>query len=461
MIDLKELRENPEKYRTGARNKNHDPARIDELLEVDQKLREVTQKREQLAAEKNRIGKEIGQLAGKLKKASDEQRAAMQEQMRALQARPTELKAEETTLTEQATQLETRRDELWLAAPAPADPDVPVGKSSDDNVELSRWNPDGFDPAKSFAGNRGFTPRSHTELMEAHGMVDFERGVKISGSRSYVLVGEGMRLHQAILRYAFDYMTTENGFTPLSVADLVRHETMVGTGFFPHGREQVYDIANPTGEYGLALSGTGEVGLMGYHADEILDGGTLPRCYTTLSTCFRREAGAAGKDTAGLYRIHQFDKVEQVVICRADEQESRAWHKKMIGFVETLLQRLGLPYRLLQCCTGDLGPKNVDQIDLECWMPSRGEVDEDGLPTGAYGETHSASRLYDYQCRRLNLRYKDAETGRNVVAHALNNTVAASPRILIPIIEMYQNEDGSITIPEVLRPHMGGRDRIG
>jgi seryl-tRNA synthetase len=297
--------------------------------------------------------------------------------------------------------------------------------------------------------------------MQDLGMVDFERGVKIAGSRSYVLTGAGMRLHQAILRYAFDYMTYEHGFTPVSVSDLVRHEMMVGTGFFPHGREQVYDIANPTGDYGLALSGTGEVGLMGYHADEILDAESLPRCYTTLSTCFRREAGAAGKDTAGLFRIHQFDKVEQVVICRADEAESRAWHEKMIGFVETLLQRLELPYRLLQCCTGDLGPKNADMIDLECWMPSRGGEGGDGKATGAYGETHSASRLYGYQCRRLNIRYKDAESGKNTVAHSLNNTVAASPRILIPIVEMYQNEDGTITVPEVLRPHMGGAARIG
>ena len=173
-----------------------------------------------------------------------------------------------------------------------------------------------------------------------------------------------------------------------------------------------------------------------------------------FSTCFRREAGAAGKDTAGLYRIHQFDKVEQVVICKADEQESREWHGKMIGFVEKLLQNLGLPYRLLQCCTGDLGQKNADMIDVECWMPSR----------EGYGETHSASRLYDFQTRRLNLRYKktgpDGKKKQTVFCHSLNNTVAASPRILIPILELYQNEDGSITVPEVLRPYMGGQNVI-
>jgi seryl-tRNA synthetase len=269
-----------------------------------------------------------------------------------------------------------------------------------------------------------------------------------------------MKLHQAVLRMAFDFMVYDHGFTPLSAASLVRHETMVGTGFFPHGRDQVYDIANPTGEYGLALTGTGEVGLMAYHQDEILPADALPRRYVTQSTCFRREAGAAGKDTAGLYRIHQFDKVEQVVLCKADEAESRRWHQEMIGFVESLLQKLELPYRLLQCCTGDLGPKNADQIDIECWMPGRGELDVDGKPTGDYGETHSASRLYDYQCRRLNIRYRDEETGKPVIAHSLNNTVAASPRLLIPILEMYQQSDGTVKVPRVLQPYMNGQEVI-
>ncbi len=460
MIDIRDLRENPDKYRKGAADKQM-TVDIDGLLELDEKLRAAITEQQELTAEKNRIGKEIGQIAGRMKKADGDEKARLQEQMKQLQQRPSAIKQREQELSDLIAELEPKRDALWIEIPQPADADVPVGRSADDNVQLRTWNPDWFDPAKSFADNRGFEPTSHIELMQHLGMVDFERGVKISGSRSYVLTGDGMRLHQAILRYAFDYMINEHGFTPVSVSDLVRHEMMVGTGFFPHGREQVYDIANPTGEYGLALSGTGEVGLMGYHADEILNADTVPRCYTTLSTCFRREAGAAGKDTAGLFRIHQFDKVEQVVICRSDEAESRAWHEKMIGFVETLLRRLELPYRLLQCCTGDLGPKNADMIDLECWMPSRGGEGPDGKPTGAYGETHSASRLYDYQCRRLNIRYKDGESGRNRVAHSLNNTVAASPRILIPIVEMYQNEDGTITVPEVLRPHMGGAARIG
>ena len=284
----------------------------------------------------------------------------------------------------------------------------------------------------------------------------------MAGTRHYVMCGLGMRLHQAVLRYAVDFMADQRGFSPMGVPVIVKEECMIGTGFFPAGREQAYHIEESARGSGhdLFLTGTGEVGLMGIHADEIVPAESLPLKYCTVSTCFRREAGAAGKDTAGLYRIHQFDKVEQVVVCRADEQESRAWHAQMIQSVETILQSLGLAYRLLQCCTGDLGVKNEDMIDIESWMPGRGELGRDGAPTGAFGETHSASRLGDFQCRRLNLRYKD-ETGKLRFAYALNNTVIASPRVLIPILEMHQQADGSIRVPEVLRPYMGGIAQIG
>ncbi len=457
MIDLKQLRDDPDRFRKGAKDKNYDPAVVDQLLSADTELRAVMTRQQELTAEKNRIGKQIGQLAGQMKKADGEQKAQLQQQMQQLQQHPNQIKQEEENLIAQVRQLEEQRNALWLKVPQPADPDVPVGRGAQDNVELRRWNPPSFDTNKTFAEQRGFEPKTHIELMTSLGMVDFDRGVKMAGSRSYVLTGDGMRLHQAILRCAFDFMTMENGFRPMSAPVLVRDELMVGTGFFPEGREQSYAIANPTSEgAGFSLAGTGEVGLMGLHMDEMLPPEVLPLCYTTLSPCFRREAGAAGKDTAGLFRIHYFEKVEQVVICRADEAESRAWHKKMMSFVEALLQKLELPYRLLQCCSGDLGPKNVDMVDIECWMPSRGE---DGK--GAYCETHSASRLYDYQCRRLNIRYKDPDTGKPVICHSLNNTVAASPRILIPIIEMYQNADGTITVPATLRPYMGGAEKIG
>ena len=475
MIDLKDLRANTDRYRAGATSKRI-AVDIDALLGVDGRLRAATTEREQLAAEKNRIGKQIGQIAGRLKKAQDPEKADLQQQMNALQERPNQIKQREQQLQQIIGELEPTRDDLWLSVPQPPDDDVPRGDGSRDNVAVRCWNPPGFDASRTFAENRGFEPKSHIDIGHDLGLFDFKRGVKMAGTRSYVLVGDGMRLHQAVLRLAFDFMVQENGFTPMSVPVLVRDAMMVGTGFFPHGKDQTYSIsgsdpdiveessvanANRHPAQDLYLTGTGEVGLMGYHEGEILDAETLPRCYTTVSTCFRREAGAAGKDTAGLFRIHQFEKVEQVVICRADEAESRRWHHQMIDFVEQFLRKLELPYRLLQCCTGDLGPKNADQIDIECWMPGRGEAGPDGRPMGAYAETHSASRLYEFQCRRLNIRYRDPDSRSTRFCHALNNTVVASPRILIPILEIYQNADGTVTVPSALRPHLGGAERIG
>lgn len=466
MIDLKQLREDPERFRTGARNKGV-AADIDRILELDALRRAALAEQEALRAEQKRLEKEsgpqIGKLMGRLKTAQPAEKGGLEQELAGLRDRPTRLKARVQEHEARVAELEPLLNALLLVVPQPPDPDVPVGSSADDNVELRRWSPPGFDPARPFAEQRGFAPKAHLQLVKDLGLADFERGVKMAGTRSYVLTGLGMRLHQAVLRFAFDFMVEKHGFAPMSVPVIVREECMVGTGFFPAGREQAYHIEETKrgGGHDLFLTGTGEVGLMGLHQDEILDESQLPLRYTTVSTCFRREAGAAGKDTAGLYRIHQFDKVEQVVICRADEQESRAWHKRMIGFVEELLQTLELPYRLLQCCTADLGVKNADMVDIECWFPGRGDAGADGVPRGAYGETHSASRLYDFQCRRLNMRYKGETTGgKPVVCHSLNNTVLASPRILIPILEMNQNKDGSVTVPKALRPYMGGVERV-
>jgi seryl-tRNA synthetase len=465
MIDLKELRENPDRFRNGVRDKCMD-VDIDRLIALDEARRAVLMRQENARAEQNRIGKEsgarMGQIKGKLKNASDAEKPQLERELAELEAKPTALKAQVHECEVEMAQIEPQWKALWMQVPQPPAQDVPKGKGSDDNVEVRRWAPPGFDFAKTFAENRGFTPRTHLELVKMHGLVDFERGVKMAGTRHYVMCGLGMRLHQAVLRYAVDFMADQRGFSPMGVPVIVKEECMIGTGFFPAGREQAYHIEESARGSGhdLFLTGTGEVGLMGIHADEIVLAESLPLKYCTVSTCFRREAGAAGKDTAGLYRIHQFDKVEQVVVCRADEQESRAWHAQMIQSVETILQSLGLAYRLLQCCTGDLGVKNEDMIDIESWMPGRGELGRDGAPTGAFGETHSASRLGDFQCRRLNLRYKD-ETGKLRFAYALNNTVIASPRVLIPILEMHQQADGSIRVPEVLRPYMGGIAQIG
>ncbi len=472
MIDLKQLRENPARFIQGAKAKGVG-VDINRLVSLIEEKLKTTQERERLRAEQNRLSKEagpqIGKLQGQLKSAQGEAKAALEKQLDELKSAPAKMKGAIQELEAKEQALEPQIRDLALQVPLPPDSDVPVGTSSDDNVEIRRWNPPGFDASKPFEASKGFLPKTHIELVRDLRLADFERGVKLAGSRSYILTGDGMRLHLAVLRYAVDFMTEKHGFQAMSVPTLVREETMVGTGFFPAGREQAYQVEESKrgGGYDLFLTGTGEVGLMGVHMGEILDEAQLPLRYVTVSSCYRREAGAAGKDTAGLYRIHQFDKVEQVVICKADEQESRRWHTQMIGYVEELLQSLGIPYRLLQCCTGDLGVKNADMIDIESWMPGRGEirkVEGKDVPTGAYGETHSASRLYDFQCRRLGTRYRaggEAGKGETIVCHSLNNTVLASPRFLIPLLEIHQNKDGSVTIPEPLRQYMGGRARIG
>ncbi|MEQ9206668.1 MAG: serine--tRNA ligase [Phycisphaerales bacterium] len=469
MIDLKALRDNPQRFKDGCAKKNY-AVDIDRLLTLDEQRRSLLSEQEALRAEQKKLSKEtgpkIGQLSGQLKSATDSDKAAIQAQIDEIKEAPAKLKEQITALDEDVAKIDPELNDLLLSIPLPPDDDVPVGKTSDDNIEISRWAPNGWDYDKTFEQNKGFKPKSHIELCEMHNLVDFPRGVKIAGSRSYVLTGDGARLHNAILRYAIDTMVNENGFSPMTIPVLVREQAMIGTGFFPGGKDQSYQVNEEArgGGQDMYLTGTGEVGLMGLHQDEILDESKLPLKYVTVSTCFRREAGAAGKDTAGLYRIHQFDKVEQVVIDVADESKSRQHHKDMMGFVESLLKSLGLPHRLLQCCTGDLGVKNADMIDIECWMPSRGDVNDDGVATGEFGETHSASRLYDFQCRRLNMRYRqggEGGKGATTFCHSLNNTVAASPRILIPILEMYQNEDGSITIPEALRPYMNGQTKIG
>ncbi len=460
MIDIKQLRDNPQRFIDGAAEKNI-TVDITTLLDLDEQRRLFMRKREEHRAEQKKISKEIGpqigKLKGQLKSADEEQRSELETQLAELEAKPSALKSEIQRLDDSISEIEPKWKTLLLQIPQPADEDVPKGKSADDNIELRTWAPENYDLTQSFATNRGFDPKPHLELVKELELADFERGVKMSGTRHYIMTGNGMLLHQAVLRFAFDLITKEHGFTPMSVPVILREECMIGTGFFPTGRDQAYHIEESKRGAGhdLFLAGTGEVGLMGMYTDEILDGDTLPIKMATTSTCFRREAGAAGRDTAGLYRIHQFDKVEQVVICKADEEESRKWHKIMLGIVEELLQKLELPYRLLQCCTADLGSKNADMIDIECWMPGRGELDVNGKPSGDWGETHSASRLYDYQCRRLNMRYRNAD-GNTVFAHSLNNTVLASPRILIPLLEMHQQPDGSVAVPDCLQPYMHG-----
>ena len=436
MVDLKDLRENPEKYKTAAKQKRI-AAEIDLLLELDSRCRALDHQRQALTAEKNQIGRQIGQLAAQIKKAAPDQKAAVEEQMKQLQARPAELKVKEQQLEPEVADLQAKIQEILYTVPQPADDEVPIGKDDTENVEVRRWG-----TVKQF----DFPLKDHAQLGLDLGMIDVERGVKLAGTRSYFLTGPGALLHHAVLRLAIDVMI-ERGFTLMNVPVLVREGAMLGTGYFPLGRDQAYSLTNE--EPPMFLVGTAEVSLTAFHMDEMLDVKQLPKKYFAQSPCFRREAGTYGKDTAGIYRIHQFDKVEQVVICRNDIAESKYWHEQITANSESLLQKLELPYRIVSVCTGDLGQGQVAKFDIETWMPSRQN----------YSETHSSSRFYDFQARRLNLRYRD-EDGKVKFCHTLNNTVVASPRILIPIMEYYQNADGSITIPQALRPYMGGAERI-
>ena len=429
MIDLKELRENPEKYANGARLKNVS-VDIQSILDLESQRVRAQQEHDRLRAQQNEESKSIG----KLKDPAAKQAAI---------AGMGELKGKVEQAKKQVDELAVKLEPLLLQVPQPPDEDVPVGKDAADNTVLyTHGEPKQF----------GFKIKSHMEIGKHLDLFDFEAGVALAGSRSYFLKGAGAELHAAVLRLALDMMTREKGFTLLNVPVLVREVAMRGTGFFPAGREQTYAV--PADE--LYLTGTAEVGLTAYHLGQTLTEAELPKKYVAVSTCFRREAGTYGKDTAGLYRVHQFDKCEQVVICKNDVEESKRWHKEMLGYSEELLKRLKLPYRVIQCCTGDIGVKNASMMDIETWMPSR--FDGKNAASG-YGETHSASRLYEFQARRLDLRYKTAD-GKTKFCHTLNNTVVASPRILIPILENYQNEDGSVTVPEALRGYMGGLERI-
>jgi len=426
MIDLKVIRENPDLVKRAARDKNM-KVDIDQVLEVDRRRRALETEFNELRFQQKQAGEQIA-------KAAKEQKAELSKAMGQIKERLKELDT-------QREQVDAELRQLMLLVPqVPAyDEGVPVGRDDSENVEVRRHG------TPKYKADFGFPFKDHLELGTSLDIFDVDRGVKIAGTRNYVLRGAGAMLHEAVLRLAWDLMM-ERGFTPLTVPVLVNDKLMEGTGFFPLHRDEVYLCERDA----QSLVGTAEVPVTGYHMDEILEETELPKLYVARSTCFRREAGAAGKDTRGLYRIHFFDKMEQVVLCKADAAESRKWHEAIIANAEAVLQALELPYRLMEVCTGDMGQGKVRMFDIETWMPSR----------EAYGETHSASRFHDFQARRLNLRYRRNDTGKPEFCHTLNNTVVASPRILIPLLELNQNADGSVTVPTALRKHMGGRERI-
>lgn len=336
----------------------------------------------------------------------------------------------------QLREIELEFDAIQATVPNPPSADTPIGASDADNVE---WRKEGT--PKQFT----FKPLDHMELGLKHGLIDFARGTNVAGTRSYFLVGAGAELERAVHNLAVDLLT-QRGFTLMSVPVLVRTSAMQGTGYLPGGADQAYFVEKDD----MWLVGTSEVSLASYHAGEIVDADSLPIKICAHSSCFRREAGAHGKDTKGLYRVHQFQKIEQVVLCRPDKEESDKLHMELLKNAEDLLQLLELPYRVVRVCTGDLGQGQVKKHDIETWMPSR----------SAYGETHSCSSFYDYQARRLKIRTKDA-AGKNQFVYTLNNTEVATPRVLIPLLENHQHEDGRIYIPKALRKYMNEREFIG
>ena len=422
MLDLAFIRANPELIKMACQLKNNS-LDVDHLLEVDRQVLALQRQVEETRAEQNQLSKRI-QAAGKDKELRD----GLIVEGKALAA---QMKAWEPELNKL---LEERQQLLYLVPNIP-DPNSPIGKDENDNVPIKHW---GEKP--SFA----FTPLDHYALMQKLDLVDIERGVKVAGARSYVLKGDAVRLEMALMNFAMDRLS-RHGFTPLIVPALAREFCFIGNGQFPKGRDQVYAIEGQD----TFLVGTSEVAITGMYKDEIFKAEDLPQAFVGYCPCFRQEAGTYGKDTRGVFRVHQFNKVEQYVICEADHEVSVRWHERLLQNSEELVQALELPYRVLNVCTGDMGDGKVAMYDLECWLPSEER----------YRETHSCSYFHDWQARRVNMRYRDAE-GKLRLVHTLNNTAIASPRILLPLLEIHQQPDGSVRIPAALRPYMGGQEYI-
>ena len=424
MLDLAFIRNNPEAVKEAARVKNN-PIDIDGLLALDQQVLAVQREVEEARAKQNQLSKQIQQAA---KEKNVELRNALIAEGKQL----AELIKEKEPLLNN---LQEDRYQMLLQVPNIPDPSAPIGKDESDNVPIRYW---GEQPAFDFQ------PLDHYELMQKLDLVDIERAVKVAGARSYALKGDAARVELALMNFALDRIARK-GFTPLIVPAMAREFAFIGNGQFPKGRDQVYEIAGEE----LFLVGTAEVAITGMYKDEILKAEELPMTFVGFCPCFRQEAGTYGKDTKGVFRIHQFNKVEQYVICKADHEESVKWHEQLLKNSEELVQALELPYRVINVCTGDMGDGKVGMYDLECWVPSERR----------YRETHSCSYFHDWQARRVNLRYRDEE-GKVRFVHTLNNTAIASPRILIPLFETHQQADGSIRIPEALQPYMGGQKYI-
>lgn len=413
MLDIKFIRENKDVVAAGAKKKCID-FDIDELIKVDDKRLELLKEVDEMRTKQNEVSQKMPQ-------ASDSEKESLLSDMKKLK----------DDLQEKESQLKDVMQEwqkLMVQVPNIPDMSVPEGNSEEDNQEIKKW---GDKPEFDFE------PKDHVELMTELDLADFDRGVKISGFRGYVLKNEGALLEWAIFQYVQSKLV-EKGYKSLVVPSLVRRESLVGTGYLPQGEEDLYKTQDD--DY---LSGTAEVATMYYHSDETLKKEDLPIKYISFSPAYRREAGSHGKDTKGLVRVHEFRKLEQVILCEASHEESVKYHEELLANVEEIMQDLEIPYRVVVNAGGDLGLGQVKKYDVEAWVPSE----------NAYRETHSASYFHDFQTRRLGIKYKD--DGKNKFVHSLNNTAIASPRILVPLIENNQQKDGSVKIPKVLVPYIG------
>lgn len=435
MLDIKFIRENTEAIKTAIVNKRI-KLDLDELLAADDKRRGSLQAIEVLRTDRNALA-----AAGSKGKPSDEQIAKGRE----LKEKLAKLEGEYQLLNEAY---------LDLMAKVPTVPaaDAPLGRDESENVEVRKSDLPQFD----------FEPRTYIELAKMHGLIDFERGTKVAGYRGYYLKNETTTLVLGAMLYALNKLIAK-GFTPMIPPTLIREFALFGSGYFAGrtydpGHDEIYQIANDekledgsTKHENKFLVGTAEPSLLAYHADEILAAAELPKRFAGFSGCYRSEIGSYGKDAQGMYRVHEFYKVEMVSILPADIELANRTHEEMIGISREMHEELGLPYRQLAICTGDMSAGKYKQYDLEAWLPG----------TGRWAETGSASNFLDWQARRLNVRYADPASGEKKPVYMINNTALASPRTLIAILENHQQADGRIKIPAVLQPYLGGREFIG
>ncbi|MBI4226271.1 serine--tRNA ligase [Candidatus Roizmanbacteria bacterium] len=409
MLSVNFIRQNKQKVIEAAKNKNRE-IDVDKILKLDDQRLDFIHKTQNLREERNKLSKQ--KIDEKLK------------------TRGREIKVELKKFEEQLIINNQQLNELLSFVPNVPLDEVPIGKDSTDNKEIKKW---GEVPKFDFA------PKSHIELGKLLDVIDFKRGAKISGFRGYFLKNELAVLHFALLFYVFNKLV-KNGYTPIIAPAVIKSFTLFGSGQFPWGEQDVYKL-NDDDAY---LAGTAEQPVTAYFSDEILAENDLPKKFVAFSPCFRKEAGAYGKDTKGLYRVHEFWKVEQVIIAKNDYDQARQLHEELQKNCEEILQELNLPYRVLLMCTGDMGEPQIKKYDTETWMPSRNN----------YGETMSNSIMGDFQTRRLNIKYRSKD-GKVNYCFSLNNTALASPRILIAILENFQQKDGSVIIPKVLQPLVG------